>query len=96
MKTRLYLDVEFNGRKTDAESMATAMDKVAKEGLTDLRDCWDEYGEEPKVGQFLVLNTEAAAEHAEALDALIDGRDDDELGKMLALVRDFLRNIARM
>ena len=33
MKTRLYLDVEFNGRKTDAESMATAMGKVVGNGL---------------------------------------------------------------
>lgn len=44
MKARVYLDVEFNGRKTDAESVAAAMDNVVKAGMSALGDCWDEYG----------------------------------------------------
>jgi hypothetical protein len=74
MKARLYLDVEFNGRKTDAESIAAAMDNVVKAGMSALGGCWDEYGGVPKVGQFLVLDTAQAAEHAEALGTLIRKR----------------------
>jgi len=93
MKARLYLDVEFDGRRTDGESIASAMDNVAKTGMSALGDCWDEYGGAPKVGQFLVLDTGQAAERAEALDSLIDGQE-DELGESLAPVRDFLRQLA--
>jgi len=93
MKARLYVDVEFNGRKTDAESIATAMDKVVANGLAVLLGCWEEYGGEPKVGQFLVLDTKSAAEHTQAIDSLIDGQE-DELGESLAPVRDFLRQVA--
>ena len=57
MKARFYLDVEFNGRKTDAESIAAAMDRTVETGMSALGDCWDEYGGTPKVGQFLVLDT---------------------------------------
>jgi hypothetical protein len=60
MKARLYFDVKFNGRKTDSESIAGAMDNVVKCGMSALSDCWDEYGGEPKVGQFLVLDTAQA------------------------------------
>jgi hypothetical protein len=44
MKTRLYIDVKFNGRKTDGEGIATAFDNVVKTGMSALDDCWDEYG----------------------------------------------------
>ena len=93
MKARLYFDVEFNGRKTDAESIAAALDRVVETGMSALGDCWDEYGGRPKVGECLVLNMKQAAEHAEALDMLIDGQE-DELGASLVPVRDFLRQVA--
>ena len=54
MKARFYVDVEFDGGKTDAESIATALDKVLANGLATLLDAWDEYGGEPKVGEFFV------------------------------------------
>jgi hypothetical protein len=57
MKTRLCIDVEFNGGKTDGEAIATALDNVVNTGMSALGDCWDEYGGTPKVGQFLVLDT---------------------------------------
>ncbi len=60
MKARLFLDVEFNGRKTDAEGIAAALDRVMETGMSALGDCWDEYGGVPKVGQFLVLDTKQA------------------------------------
>ena len=93
MKARFCVDVEFNRRKTDAESIASAMDKVLANGLAVLLGCWEEYGGEPKVGGFLVLDTKQAARFAEELDSLIDGQD-DELGASLAPVRDFLRQVA--
>ena len=94
MKARLYLDVEFNGRKTDAESMASALDNVAKCGMSSLSDCWEEYGGEPKVGQFLVLDTLSAGQYAESLQGLIDGEEEDDLGEFLEPIRDFLRRVA--
>jgi hypothetical protein len=93
MKARFYVDVEFDGHKTDAESVATAMDKTVANGLAVLLGCWEEYGGEPKVGRFLVLDTDAAIQHADELDSLIDGQE-DELGTSLAPVRDFLRQVA--
>ncbi len=93
MKARLYLDIEFNGRKTDGESIASAMDNVVKTGMSALGDCWDEYEGAPKVGEFFVLDTGQAAEHAEELDHLIDGQE-DELGESLVPIRDFLRHLA--
>ena len=93
MKARLYIDVEFNGRKTDDEGMAVALDKVVKTGMSALGDCWEEYGGAPKVGQFLILDTAQAVEHAEEIDHLIDGQE-DELGESLSPVRDFLRQVA--
>lgn len=35
-----------------------------------------------------------AMTHAATLDSLIDGKDDDELGQVLAPIRDFLREIS--
>jgi hypothetical protein len=66
MKARLYLDVKFNGRKTDAEGIASALDNVVNTGMSALGDCWDEYGGAPKVGQFLVADTvqPGGSEHA--------------------------------
>ena len=60
MKARLYLDVKFDGRKTDAEGVAAALDNVVKCGMAALDDAWDEYGGAPKVGEMLVLNTAQA------------------------------------
>ena len=93
MKARLYLDLEFDENKTDAESIASAMDRVVSNGLAVLLDAWEPYGGEPKVGEFLVLDSEQAAEHADNLDRLIDNQD-DELGESLVPVRDFLRRCA--
>ena len=62
-------------------------------GLAVLLDAWEPYGGEPKLGEFFVLDTKQAADHAENLDHLIDGQE-DELGKSLVPVRDFLRQIA--
>jgi hypothetical protein len=93
VKARLYIDVKFGRRATDAESMAAALDNVIDVGMSALHDCWDDYGGKPSIGKFLVLATAQAAEHAQALDMLIDG-EDDELGEMLKPVRDFLRQVA--
>lgn len=93
MRARLYLDVRFGKRATDAESLATAMDNVVRTGMSALGDCWGEYGGEPKVGKFFVLDTGRAADLAGELDAIIDGQD-DELGESLKPVRDFLRHVA--
>ena len=94
MNARLYIDVEFNGRKTDCESIASAMDNVIKTGMSALGDCWDEYGGEPKVGQFLVLDTLSAQQYAESLQGLFDGEEEDDLGEFLEPIRDFLRQVA--
>jgi hypothetical protein len=93
MKARLYLDVEFNGRKMDAESIATALDRLIETVMSALSDGWEEYGGEPKVGKCFVLDTQQAVEHAEEFDRLIDGQD-DELGESLKPIRDFLRQVA--
>ena len=61
MKARLYFDVEFNGRRTDSEGIAAALDKVVETGMSALGDCWEKYGGQPKVGQLLVLDTAQAA-----------------------------------
>jgi len=98
MKARLYIDVKFSKRATDAESLAAAMDNVMDVAIAQLSDCWGDYGGKPKVGKFLVLDTDQAAEHAEAIDALIvrDFLDEkrNNLRTMLAPVRDFLRQVA--
>jgi len=93
MKARFYIDVKFSKRATDAESVAAALDNVMDVGMSTLDDCWGDYGGKPTIGKFLVLDTEQAAEHAQALDMLIDG-EDDELGEMLKPIRDFLRQVA--
>jgi hypothetical protein len=93
MKARLFIDIQFSKRATDAESMATALDNVMDVGMAHLSDCWGEYGGKPIVGRFFLLGTAQAVEHANALDMLIDG-EDDELGEMLKPVRDFLRQVA--
>jgi hypothetical protein len=93
MKARFCVDVEFDEQKTDAESVAAALDKVVADGLATLLDAWEPYGGEPKVGQFFVLDVDAAIQHADELDRLIDGQE-DELGASLAPVRDFLWQVA--
>jgi hypothetical protein len=93
MKARLYIDVKFSKRATDAESMATALDNVIDVGMSALDDCWGDYGGKPSIGKFLVFDTAQAVEYANTLDMLIDG-EDDELGEMLKPVRDFLRQLA--
>ncbi len=94
MMARIFVDVQFDGDKTVAESVAVALDKVVSNGLAVLLDCWSDYGGEPKVGEFFVLDVETARQHADDLDALIDGKDEDDLGEMLVPVRDFLRQVA--
>jgi len=98
MKARLYIDITFSKRATDAESAATALDNVLDVGMSALDDCWDDYGGKPSIGKCLVLDTEQAAEHAEALDALVvrDFLDEkrNDLRTMLAPIRDFLQQVA--
>ena len=94
MKARFYFDVEFKAsRKTDAEGIASALDNVVRSGMTVLGDCWSDFGGTPRIGEVFVLDTKAAAEHADNLDRLIGGRD-DELGKSLVPIRNFLRQVA--
>ena len=93
MKARLYLDVEFDEKRTDADSIAAALDRLLKTALS-TPGIMDEYGGEPRASEFLVLDTGRAAELADEIDSLIDGREDDELGKSLVPVRDFLRHVA--
>jgi len=77
MRACLYIDVEFDEQKTDAESIANALDKVMKSGLATLWDCWDEYGGEPKVGEFLVLDAEPASPHGGDPCGQADDPDDE-------------------
>ena len=39
MKARFFVDVEFDGDKTESESIATALDKVVSNGLATLFNC---------------------------------------------------------
>ena len=64
MNARLYLDVEFDENKTDAESVATALDRVLETGMS-TPGVLDEYGD-PTAGEFFVLDTEAARQGAAA------------------------------
>jgi len=77
MKARFCVDVEFDGHKTDAESIATALDKVLSNGLAVLLGCWDEYGGEPKIGEFFVSGTDADLRHADDLCGQADDPDDE-------------------
>ncbi len=65
MKARLYLDVEFDESKTDAESVATALDRVLETGMS-TPGVLDEYGD-PTAGEFFVLDTETARQRAAAV-----------------------------
>jgi hypothetical protein len=98
MKARLYVDVEFNGRKTDAEGIASAMDNVVKCGMSALGDCWHEYGGAPRIGEVFVLDTEAAVEHTDAMQALLACMPDiDQHPEITSSMRDaitFLRQVA--
>ncbi len=91
MKTKLILPVIFKAKRTNPEALTSALDQVIETALS-TAGLLSEYGD-PTVGTFSVLDTEAAKEHAEALDALIDGQD-DELGEMLIPIRDFLKRLA--
>ena len=102
MKARFYLDVEFKGRNW-TEGMASALDNVVRNGMTALGDCWGEYGGKPKIGEVFILDTKQAEEHADTLHQVIAEYTDpddqlngvsSELGKSLAPIRDFLRQIA--
>jgi hypothetical protein len=93
MKARLYIDVKFGGRATDAESVASALDNVMDVGMAALDDCWGDYGGKPQVGKFLVLDTERAIDCANELDKLMAEKDDAQ-GRQLVPVRDFLRKVA--
>ncbi len=65
MKARLYLDVEFDENKTDAESVATAFDRVLETGMS-TPGVLEEYGD-PTVREFFVLDTETARQRAAAV-----------------------------
>lgn len=103
MKARFYFDMSFSERATDPEGLASAMDNVIKCGMSALSDSWDEYGGVPKVGEVFVLDTNQAMEHAGTVSrAIVEYTDANEqlndeggeLGKMLAPVAEFLRQIA--
>ena len=64
MRAKLYLDVEFDEKRTDAEGIAAALDRLLETALS-TPGIMDEYGGEPKVSKFFVLDTGRAAELAE-------------------------------
>ncbi len=70
MKARLYLDVEFDESKTDAESVATALDRVLETGMS-TPGVLDEYGD-PTAGEFFVLDTETARQRAAPAERLAE------------------------
>ena len=98
MKARLYLDIRFGGRATDAESIASALDNVMDVGMAALDDCWGEYGGKPEVGKFLVLDTERAIDLANDVESVMHVAEGDPRNarpsEWLAPVRDFLRQVA--
>jgi hypothetical protein len=96
MKARFYLDVEFNGRRTDGEGVAAALDRVVETGMSALGDCWDEYGGQPKLGQFLVLDTAQAAEHAEEEKAVASYTYDDLANDIAKLTPDQRKQPVRL
>lgn len=51
-EARLYLTIEFDDEKTDAESVATALDKIMDTSLSTF-GILDEYGD-PGIGKFFV------------------------------------------
>ena len=77
MKARLYIDVKFGGRATDAESIASALDNVMDVGMAALDDCWADYGGKPQVGKFLVLDTERANDLADDVESVINVAERD-------------------
>ena len=57
MKTTLTVDIKYNGRKTDPESLASAMDRLLETALS-TPGILEEYGE-PRVGEFFVATKPA-------------------------------------
>lgn len=51
-KTRFYIDVEIDDSMTDAESVATALDRLMETALS-TPGILEEYGD-PKVGEFMI------------------------------------------
>jgi hypothetical protein len=98
MKARLYLDVKFGKRATDAESIASALDNVMDVGMSSLDDCWSEYGGKPQVGKFFVLDTGKALDLANDVESVMNVAENDpgsaRPSEWLAPVRDFLRKVA--
>jgi hypothetical protein len=54
MKTTLTLEIEFNPEVTDAESVATALDRLLETIMGDPDIGLEDYGH-PTVGEFLIL-----------------------------------------
>ena len=97
MKTIIALPVDFNGRKTDAESIASAMDNVIRCGLGNyVPDDWSEYGGPPHLGETICLNPKEAEEAADMLDGMIDGKPGDEMGEVLTPARNILWRLLRL
>jgi hypothetical protein len=98
MKARLYLDIKFGARATDAESLASALDNVMDVGMAALDDCWQDYGGKPKVGKFFVLDTGKALDLANDVESVMHVAENDpgnaRPSEWLAPVRDFLRKVA--
>ena len=95
MKARLYLDIKFSKRATDAEGIASALDNVLDVGMAALDDCSQEYSGKPQVGKFFVLDTERANDLANDVESVMTVAERDPKnarpGEWLAPVRDFLR-----
>jgi hypothetical protein len=68
-KTTLSVAIHYDARRTDPESLASAMDRLLETALT-IADILDEYGN-PKVGRFFVVRPASANEQHYALR--IDG-----------------------
>lgn len=63
MKARLYVDVEFDGRITDAESVASAADHLMDTARS-TPGILDEYGD-PRFGGFYVLTEDKESDNSD-------------------------------
>jgi hypothetical protein len=65
MKARLTIEVRYDPRRTDPESLASAMDRLL-ETARSIPGVLDEYGD-PRFGEFLVAPTPIAGDLAESI-----------------------------
>lgn len=70
MKSRLYVEIEFDDEITDAESMATALDQLMKTALS-TPGILEEYGD-PEIGEFFVLPAEELQLAVQNLEEIVE------------------------